>query len=385
MMITSLMKNCFVLCVTIFLLSTPAFSQSIEHRGQVSGWLTVNGDQVERSQIGARFIPELSLHKELSNKVSFNTELSVNGYGTVQFNGWDKLNNRSKIKPYRLWLRLATTQFEARLGLQKINFGAASLLRPLMWFDRIDPRDPLQLTDGVYALIFRYYFLNNTNIWLWGLYGNKDLKGWEIIPSDREKLEIGGRFQFPLLNGEMAFTFHQRQIDLSKGIMGQNPVGNESIPENRFAIDGKWDIGIGLWFESALIHHDIDLPQMRYQALINLGMDYTFGIGNGLHGLFEHFLYKHSEKIFGAGEKISFSALSLNYPMDLLDVIRGMIYYDWKNKNWYRFVSWNRTYDRWQIFLMGFWNPKQFQIYQNQQGGNLFAGKGVQVMVVLNY
>jgi len=59
--------------------------------------------------------------------------------------------------------------------LQKINFGSATLFRLLMWFDRIDPRDPLKLTDGVYGLLLRYYFHNNTNIWLWGLYSITNL------------------------------------------------------------------------------------------------------------------------------------------------------------------------------------------------------------------
>ena len=69
-------------------------------------------------------------------------------------------------------MRYSSDQFELRLGLQKINFGSASMLRPLMWFDQMDPRDPLHLTDGVWGLLARYYFLNNANIWLWGLYGN---------------------------------------------------------------------------------------------------------------------------------------------------------------------------------------------------------------------
>ena len=53
--------------------------------------------------------------------------------------------------PTAAWLRLSTSRFEARVGLQKINFGSATLFRPLMWFDSLDPRDPLQITDGVYA------------------------------------------------------------------------------------------------------------------------------------------------------------------------------------------------------------------------------------------
>ncbi|GAI27146.1 unnamed protein product, partial [marine sediment metagenome] len=59
-----------------------------------------------------------------------------------------------------------------------------------MWFDRIDPRDPLQLTDGVYGLLLRQYFLNNANIWVWGLYGNDDLRGWEYLPSEAKSVEF---------------------------------------------------------------------------------------------------------------------------------------------------------------------------------------------------
>ena len=76
----------------------------------------------------------------------------------VDFSDNLKRNNKLHIEP----------------GLQKINFGSATMLRPLMWFDQVDPRDPLQLTDGVWGVLGRYYFLNNANIWLWGLYGNKN-------------------------------------------------------------------------------------------------------------------------------------------------------------------------------------------------------------------
>jgi hypothetical protein len=172
---------------------------------------------------------------------------------------------------------------------------------------------------------------------------------------------------------------------LKKGLLGQTRLGNESAPEDRLGLDGKWDIGIGLWFEAMIIHQKIDLSAMRYQRLMNLGMDYTFSLGSGLHAMLENFIYETSDKAFGAGKNIKFSALSLGYPISLFDQITGMIYYDWKNENWYRFINWQRTYNQCQIFLIGFWNPDQFQIYQNQGNNNLFAGKGLQVMVVLNH
>ncbi|HZX10343.1 MAG TPA: hypothetical protein VFG01_05285, partial [Acidobacteriota bacterium] len=75
----------------------------------------------------------------------------------------------------------------------------------------------------------------------------------------------------------------------------------------------------------------------------------------------------------------------LNYPLGLLDSVWGMVYYDWKNNDLYRFVNWQRTYDRWQIYIMGFWNPEKFLIYQGNLDTSLFTGTGFQIMIVYNY
>lgn len=388
------------LSLLMLLLCPQVFSQTLGLKGQLSGWITINADRFSKSLSGIRYIPSLSLDKPISKDFSLDGEVSFNGYGSGQFHGFDEFETSGKIKPYRIWLRFSSSQFEARLGLQKINFGSATLLRPLMWFDRIDPRDPLQITDGVYGLLVRYYFLNNANLWLWGLYGNDEAKGWEFIPSDGKSLEYGGRFQYPVPKGELAVSYHHRRIDLEKGLINVLSLAgistNESpstagmlhldiTSEDRFGLDGKWDITVGLWLEGVLIHRDIDFFPLKYQRLINAGIDYTFGLGNGIHALSELFLFEISETAFGEGEGFEFSALSLNYPLGLLDNLTGMVYYDWENEDWYRFLNWQRTYDSWSFYLMAFWNPDQFQIYQNVQGNNLFAGKGFQFMVVLNH
>ncbi len=283
-----------------------------------------------------------------------------------------------------MWGRFSTSRFEARIGLQKINFGSASLLRPLMWFDRIDPRDPLQLTDGVYGLLLRYYFLNNANIWIWGLTGSDDLKGWEFMPSEPKSVEFGGRLQHPLGKGELAFTYHHRNIDPNTSPFLPDTPGSSPIPENRYAIDGKWDLGIGLWFEGTLTHQDSDWLPLPWQRAINIGMDYTFGLGNGLNVIGEYFIYESSQNALTAGEGITFSAISLNYPLSLLDNLSCIFYYDWDNKEVYSFLNWRRTYDQWIINVIGFWNPDQFQIYQNRPENNLFSGKGFQIMLIFN-
>jgi hypothetical protein len=48
-------------------------------------------------------------------------------------------------------------------------------------------------------------------------------------------------------------------------------------------------------------------------------------------------------------------------------------------------MTWQRTYDNWSFYLIGFWDPKNIQLYSNQTGENPFAGTGLQIMVVFNH
>ena len=91
----------------------------------------------------------------------------------------------------------------------------------------------LALTDGVHALRFRYNALNNANLWLWGLYGNDRPKGYELLASVGHVPEFGGRFQYPLLNGEFALTAHSREVNGSSLQLAD-------FRENRIALDGRW-------------------------------------------------------------------------------------------------------------------------------------------------
>jgi hypothetical protein len=371
-------------CLILFVVNS-ASSQTLELKGLLSGWVTVNTEDVLEPQFGMYYIPEFSIKKSFSQNYSLDFDLSLNVNGTARFQSQDEIQTDGEIDFYRMWGRFSSSRFEARLGLQKINFGSASLLRPLMWFDRLDPRDPLQLTDGVYALLMRYYFLNNANIWVWGLYGNEDPKGWEFLSTKDRSVEFGGRFQHPVGNGEMAFTYHHRQIDPNQSLPALDMAFDSSIPENRFALDGKWDIEIGFWFEGTLTHQESEQLPYPWQKAVTIGFDYTFGLGNGLNLIGEYFIYTSSQEVFGSGESMKFSALSMNYPLSILDSLSCIFYYDWKNKDLYSFLNWRRTYDQWVINVIGFWNPERFQIYENLTENNMFAGKGIQIMVIFNH
>ncbi|MDZ7288733.1 MAG: hypothetical protein ONB44_18885 [candidate division KSB1 bacterium] len=363
-----------------------ALGQTWSLHGQASGWLAFTPDNSRVAQTGLRYIPELTIEPKSRGNLGAEVDLSLNNYTTASFTKSEHPEGEGKIKPYRAWFSLASNTLEVRIGLQKINFGSATLFRSLMWFDKIDPRDPLQLTDGVYGLLVRYYFLNNANIWLWGLCGNDKTKGWEIVPTRKKSVEYGGRVQTILGTGEVGFSYHHRQADFSKLTGLPITAGESFVPENRYALDGKWDIGIGAWLEAVLIHTQSQIPGMKYQRYWTVGVDYTFGIGNGLTVLTEYFRLENPDAPFrfrcdGHG----FSALSLSYPRSLRDRLSCMLFRDWTTHEWYRLVTWQRTYDNWILYLLGFWNPQQIQLYRTREGSNPFAGTGIQLMVVFNH
>jgi hypothetical protein len=355
-------------------------------KAQLNSWTTFNFENPLRYQLGARFIPQINLVKG-SESIQFDAEFSFNTAGSLNYEKWENTGTYERFSPYRMWLRMSGANFEIRAGLQKINFGSASMLRPLMWFDRIDPRDPLQLTDGVYALLGKYYFKNNANIWLWGLAGNDETKGLEVIPSTPKDPELGGRFQFPVSTGELAVTFHHRTADRSEFFSNTTMQSKNTFPQNRYALDGKWDVGVGLWFEYVLQENkikDVVFPY-QYQHTANIGLDYTFGIGNGLNVSTELFYISQTDEIFTSESNAEISALAVNYPLGLIDRISAMVYYSWEDQSWYRFFNFQRTYDFWSFYLMGFWNPDQFVLYNINETRNLFSGKGIQFMAVYNF
>ena len=374
--------NRFIWIVILVMISRIMFSQTLGFGGQAIGWSTINPSEPFQIQGGLRYIPKLTFSLP-AGSYTFDGEFSANLLGSATNSTSDSIWD-GQISPYRMWLRFSGDQFELRAGLQKINFGSAVLFRPLMWFDKIDPRDPLQLTDGIYGLLGRYYFLNNVNIWAWGLYGEDKTKGWEVFPTLKKSIEYGGRLQVPLPTGEIAASYHHRTADPA-GVIPDSLANGHTYPENRFALDTKFDLLVGLWFETAVIHQDLDYTSMKYKTLLNAGMDYTFNIGNGLNLMTETFGYLQGEKAFGSDEEIFFGLLSATYPINIIHNMSVMLFYDFSKRDVYRFVNWSITYDRWSFYVMGYWNPETFNLYNLDYQTNLYSGLGFQLMAVFSH
>ncbi|MDI6849167.1 MAG: hypothetical protein QME69_05175 [Candidatus Saccharicenans sp.] len=331
-----------------------------------------------------------------SSPAVLTVEFSLNLWGTLTIQPGAENQFSSRLKPYRLSVKYASPRFEARLGLQKISFGSASLLRPLMWFERLDPRDPLQLTDGVYGLLVRTYISTRTNLWAWALYGNDDPKGWEALPTRRRHPEFGSRAQIPAGRGELALTVHHRRVnfDLTNPAAALIPLNAGAppafnFPETRLALDGKWDIGPGIWFEANLTRQRSPHLAFPWQRAFTVGLDYTFALGHGLHLLGEYF---QSDLASGALSGMTcapfrarFLTASASYPLSFIDQLAAIFFYDTRNRDLYSFVRWQRNYDRWSIHLMAFWNPAEFRIFAAPDQPNLFAGKGLQLLLIYTF
>ncbi|MBN1118007.1 MAG: hypothetical protein JXA77_12415 [Bacteroidales bacterium] len=356
---------------------------SLKIKGQLSVWTHYNANNNLEWWNGGRYIPQLNYEIKNQSDKMLDFEASANIYGNFGTVPFDTINSSRKIKPYRLWTRYSGEQFEIRLGLQKINFGSASLLRPLMWFDQMDPRDPLQLTDGVWGALGRYYFLNNANIWLWTLYGTEKLKGWEMFPTKNKTPEFGGRIQAPVPKGEAAISYHHRNVDIS--VLSSRWKKYFYTPENRLAVDARFDLVVGCWLEASWINKQENIRRQTNLEIINIGADYTFGIGNGLSLIFEQLIFAADEEAFEFKNTATFSLLNLGYPIGLFDNLSAIVYYDWANNKTYNFLNWQRQYNKFTFLVMAYMNPKDYNIPTQLTEENLFAGNGIQFMIVFNH
>ena len=369
-----------LLLFVLLCLGLPALGSTrpLALKGQLTGWLDWGEGSFSESRLGLRYIPELSWTHDLGSERSLDLALALEG---VSWGLVEDVFSTSETELYRGWVRYGTPRMEIRAGLQKLDFGPAFLLRSLRWFDRIDPRDPLQLTEGVNGLLGRFYFKDNANLWLWGLIGDDEPKGLETIASEDGSLEVGGRFQRPAGNGELAFTYHHRRQ--APDLPGDEPV---LLDEDRFALDGKWDVGAGIWFEAVLSRREQGPLPLPYRRFLTLGADYTLPYGTGVHVLGEHLWLGAGEDPLDADETAHISALSTDFGSGLLNRYSAIVSYDWERDALASYISWGRIYDNWSFYLNAYDNPETPLSYNDMGNRGTFgAGRGVQILVVFNH
>jgi hypothetical protein len=348
----------------------------ITFQGQLSGWTRhFRRDGAWEHQSGLRYLPGVRIEQTVAAASVLDLEFTANAVAATGSGPDDDVQD---MDAYRATLRYSTPRTDTSLGLQKIAFGPTRLLRPLRWFDRIDPTDPLQFTDGVYALRFRYNTLSNANAWLWCLMYNDDPKGNELLGSVRDQPEWGARFQMPALDGELAATVHFRRVDGSGAVM-------DDYSERRYALDGRWDLGIGLWFEAVLEDRTSSGYSFGWVKRIALGTDYTFNWGNGLYALFEHMAVIVSEEARGRDEEQSVSALQLDYPVNVMDTVKAYGIFQWETEKMSCHLNWQRTYDN-LIISVGLFDYPETRLPHSGFSQREFAsGTGGEIVLIFNH
>ncbi len=398
------MKKLFLILLSFsMLIAANKGLQSLRLKGTVTAY----GSAFSNFQSGGQFIPVIDgdFLPDTSRYIA-DFEFSADTY--VRYDTVDQFT--PGIRPYRGWVRLAGNQFELRLGLQKITFGKAQLLRTLSWFDTLDPRDPLGMTAGIFAERFRYYFpRSNANIWLWAIQENFDSTSFYLpYTSDNTKLigQYGGRLEIPLLNGEIGVSYNYKtgthdtvsvsdifdpgiSVDIRDLIAKRHQVG----------FDGKWDAAFGAWFELSYLNERSDftlLTQNAYMltevASLTLGLDYTIGIGNGLMIMAEYMSNLVRVEVDpGTGSnwtmnELNFAALMLSYPIGLFDSVGLMGIIDLSSSKLYAYLFWQMQFDNLIFRLSGgltnFDNNVSLFPGQSATGS---LGNMIQLMVIYDF
>jgi len=276
-------------------------------------------------------------------------DLSLDNQLRLLFDGADSEQSLD-FRLYRAWAALAWRRTELKAGLQHIRMGPAQILRPLQWFDRIAPASLLRDTEGVMALTLTHFF-PQPELRLWLIRGNGGTKGAELLPTPKGVWEAGGRLGVLNPLGDTGLSAHWRRLE--------NPITEAQVWEWKLGWDHRLDLAFGAWLEAALELRDIEIPsaeetELPRQSLnATLGLDYTFGVGNGLYVLTEQNLQVSGSQPVKYTDARGQAALLLSYPLGLLDGLQLLATYDYIGRRGLGTLAWRRVYDllSWELAI----------------------------------
>ena len=317
------------------------------------------------------YIPTLSFERNLINNSVIDLEWAYKigkvYSGDYSFGTLDA--------PYRIWFRYSSDRIEARLGLQKISFGPAMILRSLSWFDTIDIKDPTGQTDAVEAFRLRIFPNNSIGLWLWS------------INNDQDTLSFGGRTELSINAGELGFTYHTDQSTRPQSI-GQSPA-YISNAHQRIAFDYRYDGYIGFWLEAAgiLSNSKSNIQPNRF-TLFTAGADYTIPIGPGLLVMAENMNIREFSTVTDSIHTHNYTAFMASLPVNMLIQLMFITQVDWDNNNVYNFLRSSITYDHFSLNLILSSSPKRsdYDITEEYLPRTVSGfGAGIQLMLIYNH
>lgn len=130
-----------VWAILVLVPSGTVFAQ-LDFRGELVGSLvatdaesnaTPGEEESDQAQglASLRYLPELLAEARIKGRTGLTVLASANLNATATRTVGDEWLTDAEADFYRLWARLASPRVEFRVGLQKIAFGSATLLRPL--------------------------------------------------------------------------------------------------------------------------------------------------------------------------------------------------------------------------------------------------------------
>ena len=347
--------------------------------GELSLFTTAAGAEADDIQVIARYLPAYETQGAYSETWDYDVEMRYQ----VQWNSsldTDEISASSLVvEPYRLALNLQSTNTEHIIGLQKINFGPARILRSLMWFDSVNPMDPLELTPGVTGISTTHFYPSGRSSQAW-LLTPGDPIGWEAFADQSGTFETGGRITLPNNHGQLGVTTHWRVADISS-LYPDDP----DLYEGRIGFDGFWDIGIGLWIESVYKSQRLSEDPFLEQLQTTLGADYTIWIGNGLLITTEHMMINMWNSPIVDDNDIILSTVMANYSPTMFDQLSLMFYLDWETETPLAYLSWGQTYDSFRFTLGAFYTDASTTQGSDESLNSNFSGKGIQLIVAYNH
>ena len=339
-------------------------AQALSTKGQL--WVSgLKGDNALARQSSFEtsigYIPTLSLYKELPNNRLLDVEWAVR---FEQYYSGDSLI-LDELEPHRVWVRFFSQTVELRLGIQRITFGPAQVLRALSWFDTIDLKDPTGQTDGIDAFRLRWYPSNSLALWSW------------VIQNEHATVSFGGRGELSTDIIEWGLTVHHDPSD-SLQMIGQTGA-SIGQPHNRAALDFRYDGFVGLWNESVLI-----FSKDKNIKMFTVGVDYTLPIASGILLMTESMLISDTQ----INSDHLYTALMVSIPMGMVNQLMFITQLDWEEEKNYNYLRWSSTYDHYSLNFIASISPKHSaynisdNVLQNTVAG---FGTNVQLMFIYNH
>jgi len=155
------------------------------------------------------------------------------------------------------------------------------------------------------------------------------------------------------------------------------------VNESRFALDFRLDAVVGLWVETMASR--VQMPGLQSDNVTAMaGVDYTFGIGNGLYASLET-LTAHSGEF---GDELSWklhsTAIMANYTLGLEDGLMAYLYAINTPDDETKFIptlGWQHTQGNW-LFYLALYDMPEFSTAETL---GFPEGTGLQINIAVNH